>query len=323
MERISGYNNWKLVVRRTEEEVTVLWAATCDKRASLPEELFGLPVTVLGDHALTPRRTPPEGEEVLITCGVPDGVEWDNSALEELILPETLRRVDNYGLFNCTRLKTLRLHDTLFQWGGGALMNCRVLDTFHITCSGKEGELLAYLADELTRELDVTLYRGNGTVRLLFPEYTEVYEENVPHHQFDFRIQGAGYSYHHCFYQKKFSLRDYDGLWKPYLAMGHEADCALRLAWWRLRYPVELTDQAEADYWAYLRGHAVEAAHWRLSERDADGLAFLFARTDWDRGALTALCDLARSREETELLALLLEEQHRRFGAGPKKSFAL
>lgn len=324
MEQITGSSNWKLVIRREAERIVILRAATCDRRAVLPEELFGLPVTVLGDHALTPGRRPPDGEEVLMTCGPAGDAEWDNRCLEDLQLPRTLERVEDYGFFNCTALRTLRLWDTARYWGGGALMNCRGLDTFQLTCTGHEGEALSYLADELPRELDVTLYRPNGeTARLIFPEYTEVFEENVPHHQFDFHIQGAGYPYHHCFYQRKLSFRDYDELWKGYLGMAYDEDCAMRLAWWRLRYPVELAKEAEQDYLTYLRAHAAAAARWQVETRNAAGLQFLLSKADWDRETLTRLCALAREQDSPETLALLLEEQHRRFPTGLDKQFDL
>ena len=324
MERISGVNNWKLVIRREENGITILRAATCDVRAALPGELFGLPVTALGDHALTPGRRTPEGEEVLVTCGPGDGETWDNGALTDLTLPESLEQVGDYGFFNYTKLKTLRLRDTVRHWGGGALMNCRALDTFHIAASGVEGELMAYFAGELPRELDMTLRRADGeTVRLIFPEYVEVYEENCPAHHFDYNIYGAGYGYHHCFYQKKLNIKAYDELWKPMLAMEHDEDCALRLAWWRLRYPAELTEKAEADYLAYLEDHAAEALRWLLAERDTAGLAFLLERTEPDKATLSAACALARETGAAEAQAILLEEQHRRFPAGLDKCFDL
>lgn len=325
METVSGANNWKLVIRREAAGVTVLRAATCDARAALPEELLGLPVTVLGDHALTPNRRMPEGETVLVTCGpVAADAAWDNGCLEDLRLPDSLTQVADYAFFNCRKLKTLRLRDTVSRWGGGALMNCRGLDTFHVTCTGQEGELLAYFADELSRELDMTLYRPGGeTVRLIFPEYVEVYEENCPAHHFDYNIYGAGYGYHHCFYQKKLSLKAYDELWRSMLGMEHDGDCALRLAWWRLRYPVELTEQAERDYLAYLQANALPAARWLLAERDAAGLRFLLERTGWTREALAEACELARQADMPEAVALLLEERHKRFPMGVGKRFEL
>ena len=52
METVSGASNWKLVFRREGGGVTILRAGTPDVRAVLPERLFGLPVTALGDRAL-------------------------------------------------------------------------------------------------------------------------------------------------------------------------------------------------------------------------------------------------------------------------------
>ena len=68
METVSGSGNWRLTLRREAAGITILRAATCDRRAVLPERLSGLPVTALGDHALAPGR-PAEGEELLVTCG--------------------------------------------------------------------------------------------------------------------------------------------------------------------------------------------------------------------------------------------------------------
>ena len=304
METISGSNNWKIVFRRENGGITLLQAVTCDKKAALPRELLGLPVTALAHHALAPNRAAPVGEQVQITCGPVTG-EWSNAGLEELHLPDTLTRADDYAFYNCGKLKTLYLSDSLCRWGGGALMNCRELNTFHLTCRGQEGEVLRDLGDELPGELDVTLHYENGDMaRLILPEYTEIHEENVPHHQFDFHIVGAGYPYHHCFRQGKFNLREYDDLW-------------------RLRYPLDLSDSAREDYLAYLRSHAADAAHWRLRERDAAGLQFLLRETESTRELLAQLCAAAREHDAPEVLAALLEEQHRRFPAGAEKTFDL
>ena len=325
METVSGVNNWKLVIRREAAEITLLRAVTCDERAALPEELFGLPVTALGDHALAPTAGEAEGEAVQVTCGpVAADADWNNHGLRELTLPPSLRRVGDYAFLNCDRLKTLRLWDGVTFWGGGALMNCRALDTFHLTRTGEQGESLAYFADELSRELDVTVTEPDGqTVRLLFPEYMEVYEENCPAHHFDYNIYGAGYPYHHCFRQKKLTMKEYDGLWRSYLGMEHDDGAALRLAWWRLRYPVELTEQAERRYTAYLRDHTDEAVRWLLAERDPAGLRFLLARTEPTRELLSAACALAREEGAPEALAILLEEQHKRFPSGLDRTFDL
>lgn len=328
METVSGVSNWRLVFRREGGGVTLLRAGTPDVRAVLPERLFGLPVTALGDRALAPERQgdalPPGAETVLTACG-PAEAEWDNRRLQDLALPETLEAMGNYALLNCSALKTLRMYDGAARWGGGALMNCRSLDTLHLTRTGPDqGEALAWFAGELSRELDVTLHGPDGiAARLLFPEYTELYEENCPAHHFDYFISGAGYPYHHCFRQKRLSLKEYDALWRDFLGMEHDEAAALRLAWRRLRRPLELGEAAAADYRAYLREHAGDALRLLLEEEDGDALPLLLELAEPDREALSAACALARERGATAALAVLLENQHRRFPAGLEKSFAL
>ena len=250
MEIIPGSGNWRLILRREAEGITVLRAATCDKRAVLPETLCGLPVTALGDHALSPTAAPAEGEELLVTCGGAGDPEiWTNRDLEDLTLPRSLRRMGDYALMNCGALRTLRLHDGIRIWGAAVLMNCRSLNTLHLTREEEQGDALAWFADELPWELDVTIRETDGSLfRLIFPEYREVYEENCPAHHFDYNISGAGYPYHHSFRRKKLDLRTYDELWPGFLGMEHDAGCAVRLAFWRLRYPMELSPRAAEQY---------------------------------------------------------------------------
>ena len=325
METIPGSGNWRLTIRREADGITVLRAATCDARAVLPETLYGLPVTALGDHALSPTAAPVAGEDLLVTCGAgTDPERWTNRGLEDLTLPRSLRRVGDYALMNCGALRTLRLWDGIGQWGGAVLMNCRRLDTFHLTRVGEQGDALAYFADELPWELDVTIRETDGSLfRLIFPEYREVYEENCPAHHFDYNISGAGYPYHHSFRRKKLDLRTYDELWPGFLGMEHDEGCALRLAFWRLRYPAELSPRAEERYLRYLRAHAGEAAVWLVGERDMMGLAFLLKTAEPETAELAAARELARETGAAEALALLLERQRDEAPRGLDKTFDL
>ena len=97
MEIISGLSNWKMIVKREQDHIEILRAVTCDTKAALPDELWGLPVTVLGDHALAYNASPVIGEEIRITCG-PEG-EWDNRKLQDLTFPAQLTDVKDYALY--------------------------------------------------------------------------------------------------------------------------------------------------------------------------------------------------------------------------------
>ena len=323
METISGLSNWKLTLRREAGHIQILRAVTCDRRAALPDELFGLPVTVLGDHALAPNARPVPGEAVRITCGR-EG-DWDNRELQELTLPAHLTDVQNYALYGCRSLHTLHLHDRVDRWGGGCLMNCRALSHLSLTRVGqKQGEALAFLCGELHDVLQVTVHEVDGSeTRLIFPEYMEIYEENVPNHHFDYHIHGGGHPYHHVFRAKQLDLRVYDGLWEKYLREEHEPATAVQVAYTRLRWPTDLSPRARAQYRDYLAGRAEEALLWQLKQKDVQGLRLLLEELDVEGDLLHAACDRARNTGNTEGLALLLERQHQKEPLGFDKDFDL
>ena len=335
MEMISGLSNWKLTVQKEYDHVEILRAITCDKKAALPDELWGLPVTMLGDHALAPNATtistgtkinskgaPCEICEIQITCG-PEG-EWDNRNLQDLTLPEALTDVKDYALYGCRDLKTMRFHDRVDRWGGGCLMNCRNLDTFFITrVSEHQGEALAFLCDEIHKELFVTIKEGENEYQIIFPEYVEDFEENYAAHHFDYTIYGGGHPYHHIFKAKQLVLMDYDMLWEKYLKEDHEADGALRLAWTRLRWPVELSEKAEHQYWSYLKGRKEKALFYQLSQKDTKGLVLMMDGLEVDDDLIHKACEQARLDHNTEALALLLERQHKEESTGFDKDFDL
>ena len=244
----------------------------------------------------------------MIRCGSSAG-EYDNRSMEELTLPPSLRRVGRYALLDCRSLKTLRCSDHIQFWGSGAFMNCRELSHLELeSMQVSYGETFSFFAASLPRELDVLLCRPEGRLRLILPEYTEAYEENSPAHHFDLKITGGGYPYHSAFRDRQFVPAAYDALWSHFLAGEYEEDSALRLAWYRLRFPCLLGPQAEASYRSYIRAHMREALRFVLEENDADGLSVLLAMRPSEPDAADAL-GFARSRGRTAAVAQLLAYQ--------------
>ena len=116
METISGLTNWKLTIRRENHGVTILRALTCDQNAILPDELFGLPVTALLDHALAAGGSPTSGDEVRVLGGEESG-DWDNRNITALSLPRFLQQIGSYAFMNLRSMETLRFFDDLCSVG--------------------------------------------------------------------------------------------------------------------------------------------------------------------------------------------------------------
>ena len=324
METIRALSNWRLTVRREDGEITILRATSCDRRAVLPDELFGLPVTRIADRALAPGALPAEGEEILLTGGAEEQ-DWDNRGIRELVLPRTLRHIDDYAFMNLRKMETLRFYDRLLSTGSCTFMNCRAFTHLELTREERgQGPALASIVSLQPQELEVTIREADGAFyRLIFPEYSEIYTENHAAHLFNFNIVGAGYPYHNVFRNKCFSAADYDALWPQFLATEHEEDTALRLAWLRLRWPEALGETPRARYLAYVAAHARDALALVLRENDADGLRLLLRMTQPDEAALAAALELSRELRRTEATAILLEAGHRRAAAVRPKRYAL
>ena len=321
---ITGEGNMRLTCRRSGGGVEITAVETADRRVVLPETVWGLPVTALGNRAFSLRPGAAAGERVRVVSGVEQAEGADAAGIVSVTLPDTLETVGDYAFYNCFALKELRLTDRTVRWGGGALMNCRSLDTFHIRLRDERAEVLGYFCDELARELDVTLtYPDGEVVRLLFPEYFEDYEENTPARHFDYHIYGGGYPYHHCFWRREFQLRAYDGLWRGLLGMEHSPRCALRLAYYRLRFPRGLSESAAADYLAHLRDRAGDVLDWLLEGRDVEGLAWFLSAARPGTDAVERACEQARRLGLSGAVALLLEQGRGRTPVRREKTFDL
>jgi hypothetical protein len=119
----------------------------------------------------------------------------------------------------------------------------------------------------------VTIVVGKGrTIRLLFPEFMEIYEGIVRPMCLDYNICGAGYPNHHCFGKRAEPQDIMTDCGKRTWAWNRRVR-ALRLAWYRLRYPVDWDKPREA-YRAYLADLCSEAVEWLLEQRDPDGCGF-------------------------------------------------
>ena len=324
MEKINGVSSWKLTVQKNTDSVRILRAATCEKKAELPEVLFGRPVTCIADHAFDAGREVSEGEPIEICHGISSG-EFDNSRLENLTIPETVTKIENYALIKCRSLKQLRLFDNIEYFGADILMNCRKLTDIELfRTSETQGDALAYMVHSLTRELNVTVHEVDGsTKRLIFPEYYEMLTENEPTHFFNFTIEGGGYPYHSVFVKNRLNIDDFDALWEKYISGLYESHTALQLAWQRIRFPSELSAAAEELYWKYLRDHLREALLYAVNTDDRIGLQLLLKEPGLKESDISSVAETARIGKKTELLALLLEKRHRTFSKSTGNSYDL
>ena len=325
MEKISGTCPWRMKIEEHNGKITVLRAVTCVKDAEIPAEINGKPVVEIAGHALAAGDFEENGSCIEISFGNPNG-EWNNRAIETLNLPKGIKSIGRYAFLNCTALETLKIFDEIEMIGAGAFMNCRgfrrlILERNH----GEQGPALAETVSLFSKEIEVEILENEKiTAKLIFPEYYELRLENEPTHFFSYTIEGAGYPYHHMFRQKKMSFQDYDALWERYISSDYEEQCALKLAWNRIRYPYELSSAAKSLYAEFVNNRFEKAGTEIIKENDREGLGILLGCTDVTREKLSHLLGKAvETGGRTEIRAMILEETHRRFSSGRNRSFEL
>ncbi|MEI3348728.1 MAG: hypothetical protein V8R55_10155 [Dysosmobacter sp.] len=327
MTTLPGISPWRLRIRRETDGIAILQAKTYVQQAVLPDTLFGQPVIRLGNRAISAHDWEADGESVTLACGsVPSDAKWDNRALCSLVLPDTLTEVGDYALQGCSSLTSIELHDRPIRWGACILLGCGALRQILLKRDHPEDcGCMAYFAGELSSELEITVSGPDGpSFRLLFPEYSETEEEFFTDHlDFHYHLSGAGYQYHHAFVNHRLNFYHYDRNWKSFLGMDYSLPSAARIAYNRLRWPVQLSERSQALYSQYLKAHASDALTQILLEKDTAGLQFLLHEAPPERSAITAACELAREENATALLALLLEDLHRRSDCVETNHFSL
>ena len=327
MTTLPGISPWRLRIRRETDGIAILQAKTYVQQAVLPDTLFGQPVIRLGNRAISAHDWEADGESVTLACGsVPSDAKWDNRALCSLVLPDTLTEVGDYALQGCSSLTSIELHDRPIRWGACILLGCGALRQILLKRAHPEDcGCMAYFAGELSSELEITVSGPDGpSFRLLFPEYSETEEEFFTDHlDFHYHLSGAGYQYHHAFVNHRLNFYHYDRNWKSFLGMDYSLPSAARIAYNRLRWPVQLSERSQALYSQYLKAHASDALTQILLEKEKAGLQFLLHEAPPERSAITAACELAREENATALLALLLEDLHRRSDCVETNHFSL
>lgn len=302
-------NEMELTCLMTERGAVINRARTAARDVVVPESIEGRAVVALG-----PRAFAPHSDE-----GAPD-----HRLIRRVTLPDTLERVGDYAFYNCFALEQLRLSDRTRNWGASCLMNCRKLRRFDLAVTDENSPALHYFADELMTELDVTLrYEDGRSARLIFPEYTESFNDNKPAHFFDFHLSGPGLPYHHAFQGKRFDYGLFDGCWEEMLRREYEPECAVRLAFFRLFYPVGLSAKAAQRYREHLACHGEETVQWLLRERDSRGMDWFLKNFTLNGDAMSRALETARQTHQAESTALLLARRDGSVPKGRMKSFDL
>ncbi len=206
----------------------------------------------------------------------PEGVlrPLNGNYLREITLPDTVTCLETYAFYNCRKLERLTVGAALTQVNSDAFMNCRALHTLVIRADAGEVTGLPFLLNQLTAELSVEFITTDKKVRLLYPEYTESYEEIGPAHIFSLHVEGEGYRARKQFVGGRLDVSGYDTVFEK--ACNEEQFLTLmKMALNRLEYPYELSEDARIRYESYIAAYEVAVLEKLVETQDEETLRML------------------------------------------------
>lgn len=256
---------------------------------TVPDEIEGLPVRSIGNHALA-----------------------DRSDLRRIFLPKTLKTLHLFAFQNDANLERIQLYDTADDYYDGVIRSCDALREVVIEMTGENNfVLMRELLQDTDNALSFLLHwpaspgRRERTLRLTFPEYVREAREDTMARAIHFTIEGAGMAYRECVEKHALLLAEYDRLLPRLTAYDDLTAAGICLD--RLMYPEALGAAARAQYEGWLRDHTEKVLLALIREQDADRVRFLVREHLVDGACLEKPLQEASERGLAQICALLME----------------
>ncbi len=296
----------------TEQGIRILRCYGKSGCVRIPEQIEGQPVTELAAYAFAREMDsePENASGLSCICG---------EHLEELYLPETIRRLGRYIFYNCIQFRKLSFYSNIAFMGAGAFTGCERLSELEMQEVPEEKSCLREILSDLKQAVQVRVYQSEYCrYELIYPEFYEEAEENTPARIINTVTHGMGIQYRNAFRDTRVIFSEYDKLFET---GKYNVDLinAIRIAAARLRYPVELEGTASRAYTVFLTEHLEQAANVFLKAEDREKLRWLAEAFITTKEQMELLIKSAMEQEETEILSMLMDIQHKRFSERKKK----
>lgn len=312
--------------------VTLLECRGYDSLAAVPKDIEGRPVTALAPYLFSSHPNYNDTKHCLGFWWSPEKGRIPKEetkklppvkgeVLEELSLPASLKQVGSYGLYNCEKLRRLKLHSTTLDWGPGVFTGCSNVKelTIHVdeSCKSCMKEILA----ELRQTLRVT-YIGRGTAELIFPEFFEEAVENTPARILVTNTHGCGKQYRNAFVGTQFQFQEYDSLF-PHVQVQEPEELVTELALGRIMSPYGLSEKHRQQYMEYLKEHKERAACQAAKAEDMERLLWLTENMIWDKEELKRIIAAAGNAGNMGAVSFLMNKTAGGEGNRKRKRFVL
>ena len=191
-------------------------------------------------------------------------------------------------------------------------MNCRNLHKICILSDIKDVTGLRQVLSRISSEIEVTYMKYDKiTAKVLYPEYSESYDEIAPAHIFGRNIEGEGFRARQCFDGGRADMRQYDTIF-PKASAEESVEVAGKIAMYRLMYPYMLNDSEKDLYMEYLENNKSEIVNLFIENKSIDEVEFMLELFGSDREMIETAIVKAAETGFGEVTALVLKYRRKK-----------
>ena len=237
--------------------------------------------------------------------------EFAGDYIENISLPDTLKKIGNNAFYNCRNMSLLEMGTDIDEVGSDVFMNCRSFRRMTVRGSSQSDSGVSQMLSRYSSELEVCFEcNGQTEAKLLYPEYFESYDEISPAHIFGRNIEGEGFRARQCFDNGKIVFSQYDSVFSKASAE-ESVTVASRMAVDRLMYPVGLDTCFKNEYQEYVRKNQGEIMEIMVRNRSIDELEYMCSSKIADSKELDHAMTLASQEGWHEGTACMIEWKHK------------
>lgn len=335
---MNGQERMRIFWEKTEDQnVRILRVFGMKPVVRLPEKLEGRSVTEIGAYCFAQTGRLPEqyeesvlvqetdagdiflggenvteevgAESLLSDAEAQSGInmtELSGKYITEVILPDSLEKIGNLAFYNCTSLEKIELGNRTEMIGSDVFMNCRKFHSLTVRCGVAEASGIRQILNQVTADMKV-IFQNSGKVEavIFYPEYYESLDEVAPAHLFHRNIEGEGFRARQCFKDGVADLSQYDMIF-PKACVEEHAKTLQKIVCARLRYPVDMKEEAQRMYETYTRAHEEEMMDALVREKSLDTIQYFCEKRYFTQQAMTQGIQTASEMEWAEGTASLL-----------------
>lgn len=235
----------------------------------IPEEIEGHKVISVGAYCFS------EVNKIGTTVQYSRLREFCGEYVESIVLPDSVEKIGNNAFYNCRKLAVIEIGAKLSEIGSDIFMNCSSFSKLCMRCRADVQSGLRQLVSRINSSLEVYFYDGDHIhAMLIYPEYTDSYDEIAPAHIFGRNITGEGFRARQCFTNDVPDFKQYDAIFDK-ASLEESVSTIYKMALGRLMYSFMLTSLAKNKYEKYLKCNQNEIMAMLVATRELEALHFM------------------------------------------------